>query len=184
HRNVRDEQRLDHRVGVLAQRAVHAEQDGLAGAGLAHPDLRIKAGLGLGLAGDDSEYPARVLTARLAGRADGVVLRGLVGDDDQRQYHAGGGAANATARLGERVVDSAGGRVGQVDGHCGLPASPTNAAMRARPVPSARRLTAGPPSPPDTVPAWYKRPRILLSGRGSASRARLRPAWGTTAGHR
>ena len=43
HRHVGREQRRHHRVGVLAERAVHAQQDGLAGAGLARRGSRRRA---------------------------------------------------------------------------------------------------------------------------------------------
>src|SRR5580693_8440253 len=136
-----------------------------------------------------------MLPARVAGRAAGVVLVGLIGDDDQRQHHARGRAAHAAPGLGERLVDGARGGVGQVDGHRGFPPTGarldvralralTGAAMRARSVPSSPRPTRGPPNPPDTAPAWYKRPRNPPPGPGSASPARLPAAWGTAAGRR
>ena len=159
---------------LLAEQAVHAQQDRLAGAGLAHPDLGVEPGLGLGPAGDDGQDPARVLAAGLAGRPDRVILLRLVGDDDQREYRAGGGPAHPAARLGERLVDRAGSGVGQVDGHRSLPLTAltsriTGAAMLARPVPSSRRPTGVRPSRPGTVRACRRRPRNLPPGRGCAS---------------
>src|SRR6202041_3681098 len=117
--------------------------------------------------------PARMLPARVAGRADRVVLLGLAGDDDQRQHHARGGTAHAAPRVGERVVDGAGWGVGQVDSHRGFPppstrAALTGAAMRARPGPSSPRPPPGPPNPPGTARAWCTWPRNPPPGRESA----------------
>ena len=150
HGHVGREQRRDHRIGVLAERPVHAQEDGLPGAGLAHPDLGVEPRFALGPAGDDGQDPARMLAAGLAGRPDRVVLLGLVGDDDQREHRAGGGTAHPAAGLGQRLVDRGGAGVGQVDGHRSLPRA---GAMLGYPVPSARRPTGVRPCPPGTGPA-------------------------------
>ena len=54
--DVGHQQRCHDRVRVLAERAIHPQHDGLARRRLAHPDLGVEPGLGLGL---------RVITARI-----------------------------------------------------------------------------------------------------------------------
>jgi hypothetical protein len=102
---------------VLPERPVHAQHDGLAGRRLADPDLGVEPGVRLGLAGDDGQDAARMLAGGLVGRPDRVVLGRLVGHDDEREDHAQGHAAEPVTCLGQRLVDGAGGGVGQINGH-------------------------------------------------------------------
>ena len=197
--HVRHQQRGEHGVGVLPHRAVQAQQDRLARARLADPDLRVEAGGSLRAAGDHPQHPARVLAAGLARGPHRVVLRGLAGLHDEREHHAERGAAEPRRASGaprrSRPCWCPSGRSSWRP----LSSAAWLRSARARPRLPGRRYSrrqarpsraisasaeAGPAGRPDRDPAWCIRPRSPRSGRGCATTARPLPAAGTAAGRR
>jgi hypothetical protein len=119
-RSVGDEQRQHDRVGVLGDLSVQPQQHGLPRPGLAETHLGVQPGVLRAAARDDAEDPARVLARGLGRRAQGVVLRRLVGHDHQRQHRAGGGLADPVPGIGQRVLDVPGVGVHEIDDHAGF----------------------------------------------------------------
>src|SRR5262249_58635686 len=122
---------------------------------------------------------ARVLAGGLVRRPHRVVLRRLIGHDDQGEDHPAGGAAEPLTGLLERAGDGDGGGLGQVDGHRVLPSAAgtrpgpgrgiTAAAMTGRPWPSAPPPRPARATPPDTGRAWCAPPRTPRSRRAPAT---------------
>lgn len=122
HGGIRNQQRGDHRVGMVGERTVQPQQHGLPrteSAGTA--DLCVERRFQARVAQDQRDHAAGMLPAGFGGRLHRVVVAGFIGDDDQGEDKVHRTAADTAPFSSQRFGDLRGGCSRKIQGHNGPP---------------------------------------------------------------